>query len=124
MHAPRDITLGADAKAALTQIVAIMSDHVMESGGHGRWHPDQLMQLELRLGITIGVDDLRLPEGDGTVVTLDIDDAALLLDGMAFTEIASMDLPWFEMVQWTSDFITTELRQHWTDDEWRTYAAR
>ena len=62
-----------------------------------------------------------LPDG---WVTLDIDDAALLLDGMAFTEIASMELPWFEMVQWTSDFITTELRQHWTDDEWRTYAAR
>ena len=52
------------------------------------------------------------------------DDAALLLDGMAFTEMASVEFPWFDMVRWTADFITTELRQHWTDDEWRTLSAR
>ena len=56
-------------------------------------------------------------------VTIGIDDAALLLDGMAFTEVASAELPWVEMVRWTSDFITAELRQHWTDDEWRALAG-
>jgi hypothetical protein len=48
---------------------------------------------------------------------------ALLLDGMAFTEIASADLPWIEMVRWTSDFVTSELRSHWTEAEWLTVAA-
>jgi hypothetical protein len=27
------------------------------------------------------------------------------------------------MVRWTSDFVTEELRQHWTDDEWRSFTA-
>jgi hypothetical protein len=56
-------------------------------------------------------------EGEG--VLLGIDDAALLLQGMAFTEVMSQELPWIESVRWVTDFITEELRQHWTEDEWR-----
>jgi hypothetical protein len=56
-------------------------------------------------------------EGEG--VLLGIDDAAMLLQGMAFTEVMSQDLPWIESVRWVTDFITEELRQHWTEDEWR-----
>ena len=48
---------------------------------------------------------------------------ALLLDGMASTEMASVDLPWFDMVRWTSDFVTAELRPHWSEDDWQTYTA-
>jgi hypothetical protein len=124
VHLPRDITLSADAKAALTQIVAIMSDQVLGGEGFGRWDVEEVMTLETRLGIAIGVDDLRMPDGDDVVVTLGIEHAALLLDGMAFTEMASVDLPWFDMVQWTADFVTTEVRQHWTDDEWHEFAVR
>jgi hypothetical protein len=58
-------------------------------------------------------------EGEG--VLLGIDDAALLLQGMAFTEVMSQDLPWIESVRWVTDFITEELRQHWTEDEWRKF---
>ena len=28
------------------------------------------------------------------------------------------------MVRWTSDFVSGELRRHWTDDEWLSIAAR
>jgi hypothetical protein len=42
---------------------------------------------------------------------------------MAYTEIASADLPWIDMVRWTSDFVSGELRQHWSDDEWLSIAA-
>jgi hypothetical protein len=24
------------------------------------------------------------------------------------------------MVRWTTDFVTAELRQHWTDEEWQS----
>jgi hypothetical protein len=54
-------------------------------------------------------------------VLLGIDDAELLLQGMAFTEVMSQDLPWIESVRWVTDFITEELRQHWTEDEWRKF---
>ena len=120
---PRELELSGEALAALTQILGIMNDQVL--GGHDqpRWNVEQLLDLELRLGVTVGIDDLA-PPGESRSVTLGLDDVSLLLEGMAFTEVASVDLPWFEMVQWTADFVTAELRQHWTDDEWRAWAAR
>ena len=101
---------------ALGQILGIMSDQAM-SGGDSRWDLERLMEIEMRLGVVPGTfGPEQLDEAD--TVTLGIDDAALLLDGMAFTEIASTDLPWIDMVRWTSDFVTGELRSHWSEAEW------
>jgi hypothetical protein len=101
---------------ALGQILGIMSDQAM-SGTDARWDVERLMEIEVRLGVVPGAfGPEQLDEVD--TVTLGIDDAALLLDGMAFTEIASADLPWIDMVRWTSDFVTGELRSHWSDAEW------
>jgi hypothetical protein len=122
MRLPRQFDLAADARMALAQILGIMSDQVM-SGDVTRWDVGRLMEVEMRLGITLGVDDVGRGGDDSALVTIGIDDAALLLDGMAYTEIASADLPWIDMVRWTSDFVSTELRRHWTDDEWRSIAA-
>lgn len=123
MRSPRDIDLGGDALASLGQILGIMTDQVLAGEGRPRWELDELMALEVRLGIHTGIDDLPgIAATEGRTVTLDIGDVALLLDGMAFTEIASVELPWFEMVQWTADFITGELRRHWTEEEWRAYS--
>jgi len=116
MRLARDLRLEADARMALGQILGIMSDQVM-SGAGSRWDVERLMEIEMRLGVVAGafgpeqVDEVE-------TVTLGIDDAALLLDGMAFTEIASGDLPWIDMVRWTSDFVTGELRSHWSEAEW------
>ncbi len=123
MQLPRSIELEPDARLALGQIIGIMTDQAM-SGAVTRWDVEQLMALELRLGLlpgSTGIEDLG---GDGAdTVILGIDDAALLLDGMAFTEVASADLPWIEMVRWTSDFVTSELRSHWTQSEWLQLSA-
>lgn len=116
MRLPRDIELEPDARLALGQILAIMSDQVM-SGSPSRWDVERLMEIEVRLGVVAGTGELD-QLADVETVTLGIDDVALLLDGMAFTEIASADLPWIEMVRWTSDFVTSELRSHWSDAEW------
>ena len=75
------------------------------------------------MGIVLGIDDVCVGSAGTTTVTIGIDDAALLLDGMAFTEMASVDFPWFDMVRWTSDFVTAELRPHWSEDAWQTFAA-
>lgn len=123
MNLPREITLSADARAALGQIIGIMSDQVLAGEGRPRWEMEDLISLEVRLGVSS--DSWAVPQEDAdATVTLGIDDAALLLDGMAFTEMASVEFSFFDMVQWTADFITDELRRHWTDDEWRHYAAR
>jgi hypothetical protein len=122
MRLPRQFDLAADARMALAQILGIMSDQVM-SGDVTRWDVGRLMEVEMRLGITLGVDDVGRGGDGSALVTIGIDDAALLLDGMAYTEIASADLPWIDMVRWTADFVSTELRRHWTDDEWLSIAA-
>jgi hypothetical protein len=122
MLLPRSFELVPEARMSLAQILGIMTDQVL-SGVPTRWDVEQLMDVEIRLGIVAGLDDVGEGSHDTSVVTIGIDDAALLLDGMAFTEVASADLPWIEMVRWTSDFVSTELRQHWTDDEWLSIAA-
>lgn len=125
MLQPREIELGGEAVAALTQILAIMHDEVMRSEElTPRWDIGRLAEVEYLLGVVVGIDDVAPPSEHARTVTLGIDDVALLLDGMAFTEIFSADLPWFELVQWTSDFVTAELRRHWSDDEWRAWSAR
>ena len=119
---PRQFDLRADARMALAQILGIMSDQAM-SGDASRWDVGRLLEVEARLGIILGVDDVGRGGDESRLVTIGIDDAALLLDGMAYTEIASAELPWIDMVRWTADFVSAELRQHWTDHEWLSIAA-
>jgi hypothetical protein len=116
MLLPKQIQLEPDARLALGQILGIMSDQAM-SGEPSRWDIERLMEVEARLGVVSGAFDVEHLD-DTSTVTLGIDDAALLLDGMAFTEVASADLPWIDMVRWTADFVTSELRSHWTESEW------
>lgn len=120
MQLPRVIELEPDARQALGQILGIMSDQTMSGAATG-WDLDRLIELEVRLGVVPGA--LIVDDDESSAVTLGIDDVALLLDGMAFTEIASADFPWIEMVRWTSDFVTSELRGHWTQAEWLELAA-
>lgn len=115
MIEPRDLPLEPDAVATLLQLVGIMTDQVM-SGDMPRWEVESLMHLEVMLETAAANPD--------TPVTLGIDDVAMLLEGMAFTEMASAELPWFDMVRWTSDFITAELRPHWSDEQWRAHVGR
>lgn len=112
---PRDLRLEPEAVATLLQLVGIMTDQVM-SGDMPRWELDALMRLEVMLETSAMAGDAPL--------TLGLDDVAMLLDGMAFTEMASVELPWFDMVRWTSDFITAELRGYWTDEQWRAHVGR
>lgn len=114
MLEPREIVLESDAVSALFEILNIMTDQLMEGNMVSRWDAEAVVDLQMRLS--------GLQEGEA--VQMGIDDAALLLDGMAFTEVMSVDFPFFEMVQWTSDFVTAELRSHWTDDLWLAYVGR
>jgi hypothetical protein len=111
---PREISLDKEAIASLSQIIGIMTDQMQLAERQTRWNVEHLVDLDERL----------FSHEDGQPIVLGLDDAALLLEGMAFTEIMSVELPWFDMVQWTSDFVTAELRQHWTQEQWEQFAAR
>ena len=114
MIEPRNIIFEPDAISALFEILGIMSDQLMEGNMLTRWDAEAVVGLQMRLS---GLKD-------GEAVEFGIDDAALILDGMAFTEVMSIEFPFFEMVQWTSDFVTAELRAHWSEELWREYVAR
>jgi hypothetical protein len=111
MIEPRLVVLEQDAVLALSQILGIMLDDLFDGADSKGWNSERILDLEARL--------MAPAEEEG--VMLGIDDAALLLQGMAFTEVMSQDLPWIESVRWVTDFITEELRQHWTEDEWRNF---
>jgi hypothetical protein len=111
MIEPRLVVLEQDAVLALSQILGIMLDDLFDGADSKGWNSERILDLEARL--------MAPAEEEG--VLLGIDDAALLLQGMAFTEVMSQDLPWIESVRWVTDFITEELRQHWTEDEWRNF---
>ena len=114
MRQPREVVLSLEARVALAQILGIMSDQLMDGEMQQRWDAEHVVDLQLRL------NDAH----NGESIEIGIDDAALLLDGMAFTEVMSVEFPFFEMVQWTSDFVTGELRSHWSEEEWRGFASR
>ena len=114
MIEPRDIVFEPDAVSALFEILGIMTDQLMEGNMVGRWDAEAVVGLQMRLS---GL-------GDGEAVEMGIDDAALILDGMAFTEMMSVSFPFFEMVRWTSDFVTAELRAHWSEELWLAYVNR
>jgi hypothetical protein len=122
MSEPRRISLSMDAVDALLQILGIMGDQLW-SGAPGEslsqgWDFERLIALEYRLQ-----SGEAGPDPDTSVVTLDITDVSLLLEGMAFTEVASAELPWVEMVRWTADFVTAELRHHWPEELWRRLSS-
>ena len=114
MIEPRMIVFEPEAVSALFEILEIMTDQLIEGNMLGRWDTEAVVELQMRMS---GVQK-------GEAVEIGIDDAALLLDGMAFIEVMSVDFPFFEMVQWTSDFVTSELRSHWSEDLWLDYLGR
>jgi hypothetical protein len=122
MHS-RSVELSFEAGAALRQILGIMIDQSMAGDGWA-WDLEHVVMLDGHLEAHWSDDEWTASAGGDRGVELRIDDAALLLQGMAFTEVASAELPWIEMVRWTTDFVTAQLRQPWTEDEWRAVSAR
>jgi hypothetical protein len=111
---PRTIQLEPEAVMAMSQILGIMLDQMFDAETSTMWNTEHIIELEARL----------VAPAEGEPIELGIDDASLLLQGMAFTEVMSEDLPWIDTVRWVTDFVTAELRQHWTDEEWRRYSQQ
>ena len=44
-----------------------------------------------------------------------------MLRGLAFTEAMSVELPWYEMVVYTAQFVGDALLALWTDEQWLAY---
>lgn len=114
----RIITLPIEAGAALRETLGILEDHREAED------PYRSASLNLKLLEAWEEDEWASMKADDRPIEFDIEDAALVLHGLAFTETMSAELPWFDMVQWTVDFIVGELRPRWTEDEWDQLAKQ
>ncbi|MEM7342198.1 MAG: hypothetical protein AAF467_26395 [Actinomycetota bacterium] len=111
------MTLSADAAGALLQLLGIIHDNGVSVD------VARTATIETMIHSTWPLDELGRPVGPDRELELEIEDVAALFDGLAYTEMMSVDLPWFEMVRWSVDFMTAELRPLWTDDEWARLGA-
>jgi hypothetical protein len=109
MKEPRLVPLEHDAVLALCQILGIMLDQLLDGEDARGWSSEKILDLEARL----------MAPGENEGVLLGIDDVALLLQGMAYTEVMSQEFPWIDTVRWVTDFVTEELRKHWSEEEWQ-----
>lgn len=112
---PRQVTLSADAAGALLELLGILHDNGASAD------VARTATVETMLRTAWATDDHGRPEGPDRAVELEIDDVAVLFDGLAFTEMMSVDLPWIDMLRWSVDFMTAQLRPLWTDEEWAAY---
>ena len=109
MKEPRLVPLEQDAVLALSQILGIMLDQLLDGEDARGWSSEKILDLEARL----------MAPGENEGVLLGINDVALLLQGMAYTEVMSQEFPWIDTVRWVTDFVTEELRKHWSEEEWQ-----
>ncbi len=113
---PRSVELPIDAAAAMRQIIGIMSDNGWAGVGYDEAVRGELLDARLLQAWT--TDEWATLRGEERSIELELEDAAMLLGGLSFTEMMSIDFPWIDLVRWSVDFITAELRPLWTDDEW------
>ena len=125
MTLPRRVTLSTEAGSSLWQILGIVFDSITGVSAPSGWPVDTERLVDLEGRLLSWWDPVELETGDAPdrEVELHIEDVALVLSGMAYTEVMSAELPWFEMVRWTSDFVTAELRAHWTEAEWAKFGS-
>jgi len=112
----RELVLPIEGYAALRTLIGILDDTVAID-------PERLEQIDDRLSAAWTPDEwaaMAPLEGapPDRALSLSIADAALLLDGLRVTEIASTGFPWFEQLVWVSDFVAGHLLGLWSDQEW------
>lgn len=113
---PRSITLPIEAASALREILGILGDNGYP--GMRAHEPERAIMLEGQIWATWEPEAWETLVADDRAVELELEDASLLLGGLAFTETMSEEFPWIDMVRWTVDFIAAELRPLWTEAEW------
>lgn len=110
-----------EAVLSLLEVLGILRDHDWAGVGAGEALRADALESRLHAMWSPGEwDDRRGPD---RIVDFEIEDASLLLGGLSFTEMMSVDLPWIDMVRWTVDFMTEQLRPLWSEEEWAQLGA-
>lgn len=109
----RTLTMPAEGVIALQTVIGIIDDHAIPADP---WVYASLTKtLQANSPVSTGA------EGDEISIPLSMPEADLLLRGLSFTEAMSVQLPWYEMVIFTVQFVGDALVELWTDAEWLAY---
>ena len=103
----------AEGVIALQTVIGIIDDHALPA--------DQWVYASLTKTLTENSPVSTGAEGDEISILLTMPEADLLLRGLSFTEAMSVELPWYEMVIFTVQFVGDALVELWTDAEWLAY---
>ena len=109
----RTLTMPAEGIIALQTVIGIIDDHALPADP---WVYTSLTKtLRENSPVSPGA------ERDEISIPLSMPEADLLLRGLSFTEAMSVELPWYEMVIFTVQFVGDALVGLWTDAEWLAY---
>lgn len=109
----RTLSMPAEGVIALQTVIGIIDDHALHADP---WVYASLTKtLQENSPVSTGAD------GDQISIQLSMPEADLLLRGLSFTEAMSVELPWYEMVIFTVQFVGDALVELWTDAEWLAY---
>ncbi len=114
----RPLPLPVEGASALRETLLIMSEHLAFGDPH------LFAEVSVRVQEVFTEEELAgLDSEDVRTIELSIAEADLLLDGLRFTEAASVDLPWYPMVVQTVRFVGEQLLGLFSDDEWLAWNA-
>ena len=109
----RALPLPVEGASALRETLLIMGEHLVFGDPH------LYAEVAVKVAEVFDEDELdALVTGEVRTIHLTIAEADLLLDGLRFTEAASVDLPWYPMVIETVRFVGDQLLGLFSDDEW------
>ena len=80
------------------------------------WRPRPTNPSDTLLNaVMMGAHDGDIP------IEVSLPEANLLLEGLRFTDVMSMDLPFYDMVVDTINFVGEQLLALWTNAEWLAF---
>jgi hypothetical protein len=107
----RTLLLPWEGVEALRTVLGILDDHEVrvDTGAY------ESISVKLLDAVMMGPQDGDIP------VNVSIAEANLLLEGLRFTDIMSMDLPFYDAVVDTINFVGEQLLALWTNAEWLAF---
>ena len=107
----RSIVLPWEGVEALRTVLGILDDHEVRVDAVAC----ETISIKLVNAVMMGPQDGDIP------VEVSLPEANLLLEGLRFTDVMSMDLPFYDMVVDTINFVGEQLLALWTSNEWLAF---
>jgi hypothetical protein len=107
----RRLVLPWEGVEALRTVLGILDDHDVPVDAEAY----QSISVTLLNAVMMG------PQDGDILIEVSLAEADLLLIGLRFTDVMSMDLPFYDMVVNTINFVGEQLLAMWTSAEWLAF---